>query len=138
MYSKMSLQFWLQAFFYKCFIHFIFEKKILLFNFQCDTSFLTILFPISIGVSITQTSKTIVGIVQVRPVVLRRGLYYIKYNYTVRYLSTWLYKQDPATEFIKLRSTPFKDGATLAPKLADPLSFWRSSSTPFKYWIKYS
>ncbi len=26
----------------------------------------------------------------------------------------------------------------MVPKLADPLSFWRSSSTPFKYWIKYS
>jgi hypothetical protein len=38
-------------------------------------------------------------------------------------LSTWLYKKDPATEFIKLRYTPFKDGTTLAPKLADLLSF---------------
>ncbi len=38
----------------------------------------------------------------------------------------------------KLRSTPFKDGATLVPKLADPRSFWKSSSTPSKYWIKYS
>ncbi len=32
----------------------------------------------------------------------------------------------------KLGSTPFKDGATLAPKIADPLSFWGSSSTPSK------
>ncbi len=31
----------------------------------------------------------------------------------------------------KLGSTPFKDGTTLAPKLADPLSSWKSSSTPF-------
>jgi hypothetical protein len=38
----------------------------------------------------------------------------------------------------KLRSTPFEDGTTLVPKLADPLSFWRSGSTPSKYWIKYS
>jgi hypothetical protein len=37
----------------------------------------------------------------------------------------------------KLGCTPFKDGTTLAPKLADPLSFWRSSSTPSKYRIKY-
>jgi len=58
--------------------------------------------------------------------------------YHVRYLSTLLYKYYPATEFTKLRSTQFKDGATLAPKLANLLSFWRSSSTPFKYWIKYS
>jgi len=58
--------------------------------------------------------------------------------YHVRYLSTLLYKLDPATEFTELRSTPFKDGTTLVPKLADPLSFWRSGSTPFKYWIKYS
>ncbi len=28
--------------------------------------------------------------------------------------------------------------STLAPKLVNPLSFWRSSSTFFKYWIKYS
>ncbi len=28
--------------------------------------------------------------------------------------------------------------ATLAPKLVNLLSFWRSSSTPFNYWIKYS
>jgi len=58
--------------------------------------------------------------------------------YHVRYLSTLLYKQDPATEFTKLGSDPFKDGTNLAPKLADPLSFWRSGSTPSKYWIKYS
>jgi len=38
----------------------------------------------------------------------------------------------------KLRSTPFKDGTTLVPKLADSLSFWRSGSTPSTYWIKYS
>jgi hypothetical protein len=44
----------------------------------------------------------------------------------VRYLS----HLDPATEFIKLRSTPFKDGAALVPKLADLLSFWKSGSTP--------
>jgi hypothetical protein len=31
----------------------------------------------------------------------------------------------------KLGSTPFKDGTTLTPKLADPLSSWKSSSTPF-------
>jgi hypothetical protein len=35
----------------------------------------------------------------------------------------------------KLRSTPFKD---VMPKLANPLSFWRSSSTPSKYFIRYS
>jgi hypothetical protein len=45
-------------------------------------------------------------------------LAYYGSNYHVRYLSTLLYKPDP-----KLRSTPFKDGATLAPKLADQLSF---------------
>jgi hypothetical protein len=39
-------------------------------------------------------------------------------------------KYDPATEFIKLGSTPFKDGATLVPKLADLLSSWKSGSTP--------
>jgi len=38
----------------------------------------------------------------------------------------------------KLGFTPFKDGTTLAPKLADPLSFWRNGSTPSKYCIKYS
>ena len=38
----------------------------------------------------------------------------------------------------KLRSTSFKDGTTLTQKLADLLSFWRSGSTPIKYWIKYS
>jgi hypothetical protein len=38
---------------------------------------------------------------------------------------------DPAIEFIKLGSTPFKDGATLAPKQADPLSSWKSGSTSF-------
>ncbi len=59
-------------------------------------------------------------------------------SYRVRYLSTLLYKWDPATEFTQLGSTPFKDSTTLMPKLADLLSFWRSSSTPFKYWIKYS
>jgi hypothetical protein len=32
--------------------------------------------------------------------------------------------------FIKLRSTPFKDGATLVPKLANLLSTWKSGSTP--------
>jgi hypothetical protein len=46
-------------------------------------------------------------------------------NYHVRYLSTLLYKPDP-----KLRSTPFKDGATLVPKLDAPLFFWRSVSPP--------
>jgi hypothetical protein len=30
----------------------------------------------------------------------------------------------------QLGSTPFKDGTTLAPKLADLLSSWKSSSTP--------
>ncbi len=34
------------------------------------------------------------------------------------------------TEFILLGSTPFKDGTTLAPKLADLLSSWKSGSTP--------
>ncbi len=61
-----------------------------------------------------------------------------KSRYYVRYLSTLIYNQDPATEFTKLGSDPFKDGTTLAPKLADPLSFWRSGSAPSKYWIKYS
>ncbi len=42
--------------------------------------------------------------------------------YHVRYLS----HLDPT----KLRSTPFKDGAALVPKLADPLSSWKSGSTP--------
>jgi hypothetical protein len=60
------------------------------------------------------------------------------YRYHVRYSSTLLYKYNPATEFTKFGSTPFKDGVTLAPKLANLLSFLRSSSTPFKYWIKYS
>jgi hypothetical protein len=32
---------------------------------------------------------------------------------------------------MKLRSTPLKDGTTLAPKLADLLSSWKSGSTPF-------
>ncbi len=38
----------------------------------------------------------------------------------------------------QLGFTPFKDGATLAPKLADPLSPWESRLHPFYYWIKYS
>ncbi len=42
--------------------------------------------------------------------------------YHARYLS----HSDPA----KLRSTPFKDGSALVPKLADPLSSWKSGSTP--------
>ncbi len=58
--------------------------------------------------------------------------------FSCRYLNPLLYKQDPATEFTKLGSTPFKYGATLVPKLTDLLSFWRSGSAPFKYWIKYS
>jgi hypothetical protein len=39
---------------------------------------------------------------------------------------------DLVTQFIKLGSAPFKEGATLAPKLADLLSFGRSGSTPLK------
>ncbi len=42
--------------------------------------------------------------------------------YHVRYLS----HLDPT----KLRSTPFKDGSALVPKLADLLSSWKSGSTP--------
>jgi hypothetical protein len=45
--------------------------------------------------------------------------------------ATWLYMLDPATKFIKLGSTPFKDGTTLAPKLTDLLSTWKSDSTTF-------
>jgi len=37
----------------------------------------------------------------------------------------------------KTQTRPFKEGATLAPKLADPLSLWTSSSTPFLVnWIQ--
>jgi hypothetical protein len=43
---------------------------------------------------------------------------------------------DPVTEFIKLGSAPFKEGANLAPKLASPLSFWISDSTPSKNLIQ--
>ncbi len=31
-------------------------------------------------------------------------------------------QSDPQTEFIKLGSAPFKDGTTLSPELADPLT----------------
>jgi hypothetical protein len=44
-------------------------------------------------------------------------------------LSNWVHKT---------RIHSIKDGATLSPKQADLLSFWRSCSTPFEYWIKYS
>jgi hypothetical protein len=40
---------------------------------------------------------------------------------------------DPVTEFIKLRSALCKEGTTLAPKLAVPLSFWISGSHPFYF-----
>jgi hypothetical protein len=40
---------------------------------------------------------------------------------------------DPVSEFIKLGSDLCKEGTTLAPKLADPLSFWTSSSTPLYF-----
>ncbi len=52
--------------------------------------------------------------------------------------ATWLYKWDSATEFIKLGSTPFKDGATLAPKLINPLFHLEKRLHPFLYWIRYS
>ncbi len=39
---------------------------------------------------------------------------------------------DPVIEFIQLGSTPFKDSAILAPKLADPPFWWKSNSTPSK------
>jgi len=41
-------------------------------------------------------------------------------------------KVDPVIEFIQLGSTPFKDSAILAPKLADPPFWWKSNSTPSK------
>ncbi len=52
--------------------------------------------------------------------------------YHVRYLSTLLYKVDPAIGFIQPGSTNFKDSTTLAPKLADPPFWWKSNSTPSK------
>ncbi len=39
---------------------------------------------------------------------------------------------DPVIEFIQLGSTPFKDSAILAPKLADPPFWWKSNPTPSK------
>ncbi len=39
---------------------------------------------------------------------------------------------DPVTKFIKLGSGRFKEGANLAPKLANLLSIWISSFTPSK------
>jgi hypothetical protein len=39
---------------------------------------------------------------------------------------------DPVIEFKQPRSTPFKDIAILAPKLANPLFWWKSNSTPSK------
>ncbi len=39
---------------------------------------------------------------------------------------------DPVTEYIKLGYALFKECATLVPKQADLLSFWRSGSTPSK------
>jgi hypothetical protein len=63
---------------------------------------------------------------------LRSGLTYEmqSWRYHVRYLSTLLYKVDPAIGFIQPGSTHFKDSATLVPKLADPPSWWKSNSTP--------
>jgi hypothetical protein len=40
-------------------------------------------------------------------------------------------QMDPVTEFIKLRSTLCKEGATLVPKLVNLLPLWTSGSTPF-------
>jgi hypothetical protein len=37
---------------------------------------------------------------------------------------------DPVIEFLQLRSTPFKDSAILAPKLADPPFWWKSLTPP--------
>ncbi len=37
---------------------------------------------------------------------------------------------DPVIRFIQLGSTHFKDNATLAPKLADPPSWWKSLTPP--------
>ncbi len=54
----------------------------------------------------------------------------IKEFYHVRYLSTLLYKWIQKIGFIQPGSTPFKDLAILAPKLADPPSWWKSNSTP--------
>jgi len=39
---------------------------------------------------------------------------------------------DPVIEFIQPGSTPFKDNAILAPKIADPPFWWKSNSTPSK------
>jgi hypothetical protein len=39
---------------------------------------------------------------------------------------------DPVIEFIQTGSTPFKDSAILAPKLADQPFWWKSNSTPSK------
>jgi hypothetical protein len=38
----------------------------------------------------------------------------------------------PVIGFIQPRSTPFKDSAILAPKLADPHFGWKSNSAPSK------
>jgi hypothetical protein len=37
---------------------------------------------------------------------------------------------DPVTELLKLESALCKEGTTLVPKLAHPLSIWTSGSTP--------
>jgi hypothetical protein len=57
-------------------------------------------------------------------------------NVSCRIFEHFALQTDPGTEFIKLGSGLFKEGATLAPKLADPVSFWRSGSTPSKTQIQ--
>jgi hypothetical protein len=54
----------------------------------------------------------------------------------LKYLSCRIFEHfailpDAVTEFIKRRSALHKQGAILAPKLADPLSLWKGESTPF-------
>jgi hypothetical protein len=41
-------------------------------------------------------------------------------------------QEDQVIEFIQLGSTPFKDSAILAPKLADTPFWWKNNSTPSK------
>jgi hypothetical protein len=52
--------------------------------------------------------------------------------YHVRYFELFALQVDQVIEFLQLGSIPFKDSATLAPKLADPPFWWKSNSTPSK------
>jgi hypothetical protein len=45
---------------------------------------------------------------------------------------------DRVIEFIQPRSTPFKDNAILAPKLADPPLWWKNNPTASKNWIRFT